>query len=64
MLASLYVINIRRIFKAMQLFKLNALTLLLMIGKKHKRHVIIENFENREFCCLRVIMIKDYNDRN
>ena len=30
----------------MQLLKLNALTLLLMIDKKHERHVIIKSFEN------------------
>ena len=46
MFADLHVINIRKILKAMQLFKLNVLTLLLIADKKHKRHVIIESFKN------------------
>ena len=64
MLASLYVINIQRIFKTMQLFKLNALTLLLTTNKKYEYHIIIENFEDREFCCLKIMMIENYDDRN
>ena len=64
MLASLYVINIRRIFKTMQLFKLNALTLLLMTDKRYEHHVIIESFENRKFCYSKIMMIENCNDRN
>ena len=47
MFANLYVTNNRKIFKIMQLFKLNALKLLLMTDKKHERYIIIENFENQ-----------------
>ena len=63
MFAGLYVTDNRRIFKIMQLFKLNVLSLLLMIGKKHERHVIIKSFENRKFCCLKIMMIEDCDDR-
>ena len=63
MFADLYATNNRRILKTMQLFKLNALKLLLMTGKKHERHMIIENFENRKFCCSKIMMIKDCDDR-
>ena len=64
MFADLYVNSIRRIFKAMQLFKLNALTLLLITGKRHERHVIIENFKNRKFYRSKVMIIKNCDDRN
>ena len=63
MFANLYVTDSRRIFKAMQLLKLNVLKLLLMTGKKHERYVIIENFENRKFCCSKIMMIEDCDDR-
>ena len=63
MFANLYVTDNRRIFKAMQLLKLNVLKLLLLTGKKHERHVIIENFENREFCYSKIMMIEDCDDR-
>ena len=63
MFASLYVTDNRRILKTMQLPKLNALNLLLMTDKKHKRHVIIESFENQKFCCSRIMMIEDCDDR-
>ena len=63
MFANLYVTDSRRIFKIMQLLKLNALKLLLIADKKHERHVIIENFENRKFCYLKIMMIEDCNDR-
>ena len=63
MFANLYITDSRRILKIMQLFKLNVLNLLLMTGKKHERHVIIENFENRKFCCLKVMMIENCDDR-
>ena len=46
MFADLYIIDNRRILKAMQLLKLNALMLLLITDKKHERHVIIEDSEN------------------
>ena len=46
MFANLYIIDNQKIFKTMQLFKLNALKLLLMINKRHERYMIIENFEN------------------
>ena len=48
----------------MQLFKLNVVTLLLMTNKRHERHVIIKSFENRKFCCSKIMMIKNYNDQN
>ena len=63
MFADLYIINIQKILKAMQLLKLNILTLLLITGKRPERHVIIEDFENREFCYLKVIMIENCDDR-
>ena len=46
----------------MQLFKLNALTLLLIINKKHKYHISIENFKNRNFYCLKIIIIENCNN--
>ena len=49
MFASLYIIDNRRIFKTMQLFKLNTLTLLLIISKRYERYIIIEDFEDRNF---------------
>ena len=63
MFADLYVTDNQRIFKTMQLFKLNALKLLLLTDKKHERHVIIEDFENRKFCCSKVMMIENCDDR-
>ena len=56
MFVNLYIINIRKIFKAMQLFKLNALTLLLITNKKYECYVIIKNFENREFYYSKIMM--------
>ena len=47
----------------MQLLKLNVLTLLLMTDKKHERHVIIKSFENRRFCCSKIMMTEDCDDR-
>ena len=41
----------------MQLFKLNVMKLLLMTGKKHERHIIIENFENRK-----VLLFENHDD--
>ena len=64
MLANLYIINTRKILKIMQLLKLNALTLLLMTNKRHEHHIIIEGFENREFCCPKVMMIENYDDQD
>ena len=63
MFAGFYVTGNRRILKTMQLLKLNALRLLLMADKKHKRHVIIENFKDREFCCSKIMIIEDCDDR-
>ena len=63
MFADLYIIHIRKIFKMIKLFKLNALTLLIIADKKHERHIIIKSFKNRKFCCLKVMIIKDYDDR-
>ena len=63
MFVNLYITDNRRIFKIMQLFKLNALTLLLITDKKHECHVIIKNFENRRFCCSKIMMIEDCDDR-
>ena len=63
MFAGLYVTNNRKILKTMQLLKLNALRLLLLTNTKHKRHVIIKSFENRKFCCLRIMMIENNDDR-
>ena len=47
----------------MQLFRLNALMLLLMIDKRYERHIIIKNLENRKFCYLKIIMIENCDDR-
>ena len=63
MFANLYVTNSRRIFKTMQLLKLNALKLLLMTDKKHKHHVIIESFKNQKFYCSKIIMTENCDDR-
>ena len=63
MFARLYVTDNRRIFKIMQLLKLNALRLLLMISKKHERHIIIEGFKNRKFCCSKIMIIENCDDR-
>ena len=63
MFASLYVINNRKIFKTMQLLKLNALNLLLMINKIHERYMIVENLNDRKFCCLKIIIVEDCDDR-
>ena len=62
MFANLYVTDNRRILKTMQLLKLNVLKLLLMTDKKHERHVIIENFKNRKFCCSKIMMIESCDD--
>ena len=62
MFADLYIINVRIILKTMQLLKLNALTLLLIINKRHKRHVIIENFKDQKFYYSRIIMTEDCDD--
>ena len=63
MFANLYATDNRKILKTMQLFKLNTLSLLLMTGKKHKRHVIIESFKNRKFCYSKIMMTKSCDDR-
>ena len=63
MFADLYITDNRKVFKTMQLLKLNALRLLLMTNKKHERHVIIESFENQKFCCSEIMMTEDCDDR-
>ena len=63
MFANLYIIHIRKMFKTMQLLKLNALTLLLIIDKKHEHYIIIESFKNRKFYYLKVMIIENYDDR-